>query len=151
MHKWVTNSRRVNTYHCFDSIELASVFHWQNSIICTFSYIVLVKVPNYAFISRPNGDNFFMTKRPDARQSKLRTYSITYSIMEMAMECNNMETEKTIELSRMTWYIASHSGINLGMGWTNERRRYIITSSCIGSFHTNHDPWNPWWPLLVLL
>ena len=32
------------------------------------------------------------------------------------------------------------TGIILGMGWANERRRYILTSSLIGYAHTQNDP-----------
>ena len=33
------------------------------------------------------------------------------------------------------------AGIILGMGWTNERRRYNVTPSLIGPAHTQNDPW----------
>ena len=33
------------------------------------------------------------------------------------------------------------AGITQGMGSANERRRYIVTPSLIGSDHTQNDPW----------
>ena len=35
----------------------------------------------------------------------------------------------------------TYTGIILGMGSTNERRRYIVTSSLIGWAHIQNDPW----------
>ena len=36
---------------------------------------------------------------------------------------------------------SSISGIILGMGATNESRRYVVTSALIGWAHTQNDPW----------
>ena len=33
-------------------------------------------------------------------------------------------------------------GIILGMGWANERRRYIVTSFLIGWAHTQNDDYS---------
>ena len=33
------------------------------------------------------------------------------------------------------------SWITMGMGWANERRRYIVTPSLFGRAHTQNDPW----------
>ena len=45
-------------------------------------------------------------------------------------------------VSEVTEYIWVKSGIILGMGSANERRRYNVTSSLIGWAHTQNDPQN---------
>ena len=39
------------------------------------------------------------------------------------------------------YHVDQNTGIILGMGSANERRRYNVTSSLIGWAHTHNDPW----------
>ena len=48
--------------------------------------------------------------------------------------------QMTFSNACLEWKIAVLSGIILGMGSANTGRRYIVTTSLIGWFHTQNDP-----------